>query len=212
MKRIKKIGVELEGGWDYTPSSPIYADGSVRGVEGKEGEICSPPLSLSKIQRWIVENYPSNVNSTCGFHIHISFYNLLDYQKVLSPQFYSFFLGRVEKWGKEKKIYSSSPFWDRLNGDNSYCYRKWNGDEQVFLNSKSSERYYHLNYCFSFHGTIECRLFPMFKQKELTCEAVSLFCEIVEEWLKNQPREKSISLSVETDNEIEKITIIEEVI
>jgi len=209
--RTAKIGIEIEGGWDYEPAADIYGDGSVSVGGDHSGEICSPPLSLPKVQAWMRENYPSFTNSTCGLHIHISLKRNLDYSRLMSPNFYTYFLHHIEKWA-EGYILKSSPFWNRLRGANSYCRREFKADEQVLLTHKESPRYTHLNYCFSLHHTLECRLFPTFKQVEVACHAVRAFVDIVEAWLEQQPKkEQSFMVAIGEETEAERIFVSDEI-
>lgn len=216
MRYISKIGIEMEGGWNYSPSTEIYGDGSVSGLDGKLGEICSAPLhSLAVVMRWVEKNYPSSVNSSCGLHVHISLKSNLSYSRLMSLEFYNFFLSRVETWGKEREILSTLPFWSRLKGANSYCRKTFAPDNQANKTSKDPWRYTHLNYCFALHSTIECRVFPMFKNKSLAVEAIELFCSCVEDFLNaHKEREKVINASISAGelNEKEEKIIMEEVI
>ena len=213
MKRIKKIGVEIEGGWDRPIPADIYYDGSVD-VEGERyGEICSPPLSLSQLERWIRNNYPDHVNKTCGFHIHLSFKNSLDYSRLMSKEFYEYFLFQIEKWAREYGILPNSSFWNRLAGCNSYCKKRFAADEQVQLSGKESIRYTHLNYCFRLHGTLECRLFPAWKRSDTAIASVYALVNIVESWLSQCSREKTYKLqeSFYEEGEPERIIISDEI-
>lgn len=103
-KGIEKIGVEMEGGWEKKPLN-LYDDVSIKVTGNYVGEVSSPPMSLSeieKIEEWIRKNYPSFCNETCGFHVHISLRDNLDYARLMTQNFYEYFLTEIEKWGKEK--------------------------------------------------------------------------------------------------------------
>lgn len=201
MRYIKRIGVEIEGGWNRKPpSASIYADGSVSIRAPESGEISSPPSRFTEIKKFLRENYPSDTNSTCGMHIHLSFYHNGIYSRLMTEDFYHYFLVEVEKWGKENEDFCDSLFWDRLKGENSFCRRKFNCDEQVEKEFKDGCRYAHLNYCFTLHNTIEVRIFPAFKQVEAAISALRKTIEIFEEWLKDHSkREKRLILSVKED-------------
>lgn len=212
MKYIKKIGVEIEGGWDKKPpDTEIYGDGSVDvDCNFQDGEISSPPMTLRELLQWIVRNYPQHTNNTCGLHIHISFKKNIYYSKLMSQEFYDYFLARITEWANREQILPSSPFWSRLRGENGYCKKIFRADEQVHLTNKESARYTHLNYCFSLHRTLECRLFPTFKSAKLAQSAVKAFIEIVETFLSKQGREKTYKVNIDEETGTEKI-IIEDV-
>ena len=193
MKRIFKVGLELEGGWNKSVPSEIYSDGSVSVDASTIGEIASLPLFSKEVEKFLQKNYPQVVNKTCGFHIHFSMKNLYDYGRLMERPFYDFFLAHVSTWAEGmKKIFPRENwenFYTRLHGDNNYCMRKFYPLTQKYLTEKRSERYTHLNFCFSFHGTIECRLFPMWRSKKLARETVKFLCETVENYLLIAPRE-----------------------
>lgn len=199
MKYIKKIGVELEGGWNSPPPTKTYHDGSVNVSASIVGETCSLPSSLRKAKAWIKENYPVVVDSSCGLHFHFSFRNNLSYSRLMTENFHNLFLCEVEKWGKEKEILSSSPFWDRLYDRNKYCRKKFIPDAQSVLKEKREERYAHLNYCYALHKTLEIRLFPMFKKVDLAISALEFTVEIIEKFLSNCKREKCIKVVLKDD-------------
>jgi hypothetical protein len=52
----------------------------------------------------------------------------------------------------------------RLIGANNYCRREFHPHKQWLAEGRSGERYAQLNYCYNFHGTLECRLLPMFRK------------------------------------------------
>jgi len=208
MKYINRIGVELEGGWKKKPIG-LYADGSVTNIDNMlyEGEIHSSPLTHAKIIKWVEKNYPNEVNHSCGLHIHISLKNNLLYSKLITPRFHTFLKQKFNLWGKEKEIVLSS-FWNRLVGNNSYCKDNYQAEKQLDQKEKSSIRYTHINYCYALHGTVEFRLLPMFKMKNIAIEAISFLQDIVKEWLDNNKKEQSIKILLQM-NEEEKITIEE---
>jgi hypothetical protein len=187
---IDKIGVELEGGWDNEPNN-LKGDGSVDVPSDYSGEVVSPPLTFHKALNWTVENYPDMVNDTCGLHVHISLKNNLLYSRLTSRRFYVYFLTRMTEWGKQAGLSPSHRFWDRLEGNNTYCLKKFIPGRQISLQEKQEERYCHINYCYSLHGTIEFRLLPMFNKKETAVKAITEIVYIVKDWLSMQKREKT---------------------
>jgi hypothetical protein len=198
LKYIYRIGVELEGGWE-SEKRGMEADGSLEDLGSKYiGEICSNPLTLDKLLPWIERHYPDEVNWSCGFHIHFSLKHNAYYANLLSPKFYDYFLDEVCKWGEKMKI-RNSEFRKRLNGENGFCKRVFCPDEQIHLRYKEIKRYAHLNYCYSLHRTIECRLFPMFIESRVAIWAVKELVRIVESWLDDHPvNENPLTIEVDT--------------
>src|SRR5690606_19087235 len=98
-KRIKKVGVELEGGWDRTIPESIKHDGSVRVPEARQGgEAASDPLATpTAMENWVLQNYPDHTNQTCGIHVHVSF-NELNYSRIIDPDFYREFLNKMRRF------------------------------------------------------------------------------------------------------------------
>lgn len=181
--RVKKIGIELEGGWSYRPQG-LKADKSLRRLSSPYiGEVASPPMEdLSSVLRWIDKFYPQEVNSSCGLHIHISLDNL-NYSRLMEYEFYSYFRENIQLWSRKAVRPSDLNFWNRLNGANYYCRDGFRPLEQVRERSKTPARYTALNYCYALHGTLECRLFPMFRDIETAKSAVRAFIDIVESYL-----------------------------
>jgi len=57
MRRIERVGLELEGGWDTRPPSGIKNDGSVDVCAAYMGEVVSPPLKPRKMPGWLRQNF-----------------------------------------------------------------------------------------------------------------------------------------------------------
>ncbi len=187
---INKIGVEIEGGWAESPAIEVKHDGSVKfpGVRGVNyvGEIVSTPYkNIESLRKWVVENYPSFINNTCGLHVHYSFNNRFHYSALMEETFKEFFLVEMNSWGKSNNV-EESEFWDRLNGKNIYCtHKNWNPEKQASLLRKYEDniRRCTWNFCYSLHGTAECRVLPTFQQKETAWNAIIKLTEIVETWI-----------------------------
>lgn len=183
LKFINKVGIEIEGGWPHTPNGYIK-DQSLSGLASPvRGEVPSPPLLMSEVEKWVKMYCPIEVNQTCGLHIHVSFKNLASYLCVMEQDFYDLFLIRMDEWGKKEKLPAAHQFWYRLKGNNHFCKRAFNPAAQVHTKTKGDHRYTHLNYCYDMHGTIECRLFPGFKEPELIISAVNALVSCYEEYL-----------------------------
>ena len=211
---INKLSVELEGGFNLKLASKladigikIRPDGSVSSFEDCEykGEISNPPDSLDGVLKFIDNYYPTRVNHSCGQHIHVSFTNKLDYMQLMTKKFYDHFIKSIKDWGLSQTIPNGDQFWIRLNGiyhsNDMFCPdQQINGDE---LPTGVSSRYAHLNFCWRKHGTIECRLLPMFADKELSKKAITLIHDIYKNYLEShKPREPNYKLDIVDDSPI----------
>lgn len=176
------------------------------------GEIPSPPLEVKEFPTWMISNYPPCVNATCGMHVHMSFANALLYQKLMTKDFPDLVLAEIIRWAEEEKIPPSHWIWPRLKGKNRYCENKFHADEQAMRNDKRDEkRRTVINYCYSLHSTVECRLLPMFKDPYQAVRAIQRLLDITNAFLATTPREARENYSVDLEggsiNEMEEIRI-----
>ena len=158
------------------------------------GEVASNKLKVNKVKDFILDNYPNEVNSSCGLHIHLSFKNgKKDYNVISSEKFYNYFLFEIENWALNRKINEGSRFWKRLKGC-QYAKREFNADIQI---KEGSDRYTHINYCYSKHKTVEIRLGTMFDNKEISVEYVHKVIQIFNDYLnRNKPKIHKSSLII----------------
>ncbi len=191
LKFIDKIGIELEGGWD-TVINGIYSDLSVKVNAPVKGEICSPPLSLEEIKEWLRTRVPKYIDQTCGVHVHVSFKNKVsNFLTLMDPKFYEFFKAKMAKWAAEDvKLRATHEFWKRFRGENRFCRDVFQPEKQISISHKGvldleghDYRYTQLNYCFSMHGTIECRLLPGFTDYDTTVSAIEALINCYEAYL-----------------------------
>jgi hypothetical protein len=165
---IDRVGIELEGGWNTRPANAAFHyDGSVSGALGSAsiGEMVSAPMSTwDEVAAWITAAYPETHDRSCGYHIHVSFKSRRAYARLMDRKFFDYFTTRMEGWGRRMHLPATHLFWSRLAGLNRYCQKNYAPDTQVAMRTKGPARYAQLNYCFQLHGTIECRLAPVFKQ------------------------------------------------
>lgn len=190
-ERIKKCGIEIEGGWDERPQQNLISDGSVVVSCGySDGECVSAPLdSWEKAEDFFDKNYPQKTNHTCGIHLHASFSNDHDYATLVDKRFYDFFCDRMAVWGKRWNC-KNKQFWNRLEGKNNFCRKRFNPENQLTQTQKYHDaRYSHFNFCHAIHGTFEVRLLPTFKEKRIALAAAKEVFAIIEEWLDNSPEE-----------------------
>ena len=209
-KRIKALGVELEGGWrTRPPTATIHRDGSVTVEAPFVGEVSSEPLpDLSSAEEWVRTNYPQLVNNSCGLHVHVST-NELNYSRLMEPEFCQFFEARMAEF-LSQGLANNRPGFDllrqRFQGLNRFCQKKFIPEQQLFLtdpygNTATHPRYAQLNFCYIRHGTLECRLFPCFPSVDDGVAAVKAFYDTVFDYLgqfksiKDEPSTLVIPLS-----------------
>lgn len=205
-KFIDKIGIEIEGLWkiprtDLVPDASLHAEDWETSYYRDEnsgrkmplfGELVSQPLENKEVAlAFIKDNWPDEISPRCGFHMHVSFnsYNL--YCHAMTRQFYHDFLIEVEKWGR-KVCPEDIQFIERLQDRNRYCRRRFIPDEQVKCLTKDSARQRqlratHFNYCYGQHKTLECRLFPMWKDYVIAQSAVCFYLDFIENFLSKIP-------------------------
>lgn len=201
MTNLDRIGIELEGAWNCNNQPPeLKEDGSVT-VSGEttcelddcdncsgdilfDGEVCSDFDSLDQAGYWIMNNYPNDVNDTCGLHVHLST-SKVNYSRLMDQNFASQVLSSFEKWGRRLNIQNES-FWDRLENGRSYCEKVFCPDLQI---RGSGGRYTQFNYqAYSKHGTLEFRLLPMFQNENIAIKAVNHYIKTVQRYLEKLPK------------------------
>lgn len=159
-------------------------DGRFRWV----GELASPTFKdYQECQKWTDLNYPDECNSSCGIHIHLSFYLVGDYSRLMEQKFYRFFEKKMLEFGNINHLKPDSQFYKRLAGQNSFCIKTYTPD----LNLKGGgNRYQQLNVCFYSHGTLEIRMLPCFKDKKFAIRAISYIHKLFNDYLNNHPIQK----------------------
>jgi len=212
MKYIYKVGVELEGGWNRRPlRKVIVEDRSVRTQLNHNGEINSPAFSdLDALEEWLVAHRPDGVDTSCGFHIHLSFKSRMDYLRLTTPRFYRFLLKIIKAWAIEKEIPETHHFWKRFRGTfrapngRNFCRKDFTPETQLYETRKGpdgSARHCHLNFCWTLHKTLELRLFPGWETERsaLYMSGVHCFVEAVEKFLLRERKRKvnNIKLKLE---------------
>ena len=197
--RIYRVGVELEGGWKVLPvGAHLDVDNSVfdRGRPGARhivppvagvvsGEIVSPPMLPIAIAPWIRTHYPSCVDATCGMHIHVSFKSLLNYQRLMIPEFQETSCYYFAKWAEEEGFAKQHPIWTRLAGKNDTCQDKFWPELQVQVDHKhydkldAGHRYTKVNFCWNRFETMEFRVLPMMDTPDQAIRAIRHYLMIV---------------------------------
>jgi len=214
--RIYRVGVELEGGWsNLPPGVTLEHDGSVTVRQGrnapldpnfKHGELPSGILEPSKVEPFLMEFYPDHVNDSCGMHIHISLKSALHYQILMTPKFQATVLAYLKAWATKEGIDPAHRIWKRLTGQNQYCKLEYFADEQAQAPNKNysgrnggvASRYTAINYCHKQHGTVECRVLPMFDSKKQAVRAAKQVLDITNAFLaKHKQREEKFVSTID---------------
>lgn len=193
---VKGVGVELEGaawpdgcesyGWKQDCSVEVYAACCVGSSDWDEcececggedtGEIASDVLrSWGDVYRFVHGNYPGEHDESCGLHVHVST-NLADYARLMEPEFNAAFQDAVLDLLDDLDPADADLLRPRFEGDNEYCYPSFQ--------PLGGERYSQLNFtAYARHGTLECRLFPMFTTADVAASAIKAFLQCVEGYL-----------------------------
>lgn len=214
-RHVSRVGVELEGGWSYERFTAISRngaatwnhDGSVDGTADHVGEFVSRPEVPSAIFPWLDAHYPDedDINSSCGMHVHTSFRKMRHYAQFMDEHFFEYFKRRMKAWGQRIPISRTghgANFWNRLAGHNDFCNDMLCPERQIYHSNKNGERYTMLNFAWSRYGTIECRLFPMFKKAHIAKAAVQELLATYEDYLRDfPPRVDGVSLTIDDDGD-----------
>lgn len=144
------------------------------------------PTNFTECMKFIEKYYPDEVNHNCGGHFHLSFLSMKSYVRLCTKQFYEAFCVFLYEWGKKYNINSNSPFWERISGDNDMCLKGYNAEKQIrYPEHYNPDRYYALNYCYGYKTTLEVRVFPMFKKKEIYKSAIKDTVHFIQNYLDN---------------------------
>ena len=188
---IKKVGIELEGGWkgeQYPfPDAPFEHDVSVMPPKGfveksgihHWGECKSAPLDTEEALKWMAAHYPTHIPTTLnpgtsqeksvGLHTHISFEEPWEYRALVSIHFRDRVLEEFEKWGKKVGLPKEHIFWHRHAGGNRFCTKDFRPGPQMAMTGKGHNnltRRTQINFA-HFMNTIEFRMLPMFPDPRL---------------------------------------------
>lgn len=194
-KRWLQMGAELEGSWPNRAKAAQgvrgakpHDDKSVHIGHGDPGEIVTRPHEkLEDLLADISALWPESVNDSCGFHIHASF-TPLDGSIIASKGFYQYFKEEWNDWGHKIKLPKNHEFWIRLAGQNKHARDRFEPEVQLKGNfaaqGRADARYTMLNfYAWEKHRTIECRMLPMFADKEIALSAVTKLASIYDTYL-----------------------------
>lgn len=213
--RVHKVGVELEGGWSegrLPTSVKLEHDGSVfrhgrpMGI-AKHGELPSSPLIPATVVPWMKKFYPTHVDDTCGLHVHQSFRWLKHYHQLMIPEYQATMLKELGEFGHQEHLGHDHPLWARLAGNSEYCKNVFTPILQATQTkkdhsmSREGNRYTVMNFPFLIHGTIECRVLPMFEDVNQAIRAVRRVTDVTNAFLvatgKQNRREKRADIKIE---------------
>lgn len=186
LKRINKVGVELEGGWDEEPDGEeVKEDGSVRILDvSYVGEVVSAPLNnMDYLSRWARTVYPAYTDRSCGLHVHVSLNDQNDMALLAETAFWNYYLRYMESWcGRINSQRDHLRLHIRLVGDERYCARNFSPADQ--LDTDNEERYTQLNFCaWEKFGTLEFRVLPMFHSISRAIRGIFTIIRCVESYL-----------------------------
>lgn len=168
-------------------------DGSVEIEVGRAGDPESirhvgevrlgPVATLGDLHHLLVQHYPNETNRSCGMHVHMSFRSTIDYERLMKKDLTEFVCDGLIKWGQQMERRRGwtlpSQFYERLRGENTrYCARTYQGSLQVGADGRGS-RYTVFNYCYTQHGTLECRVLPMMPDAAIAFAAINKLCSLV---------------------------------
>ena len=211
-RAIDRVGIELEGAWKISRRNlQMTHDGSVCDFSStvndtcRTGEVVSPPLGYwSDLVKFIQDNYPDHINRTCGLHVHISTPTIGAYEALMNQRYHDFLMRSLKIWGKKNKVIPAHSFWRRLSGSEHYCRGIYQPENQVYQTGKGGSRYTQINYCHGLHGTMEVRVLPMFKQKNLAISAIYHILRCTQKYLtlpnafKDEPLVSEINIEPES--------------
>lgn len=199
-KAHDRIGIEIEGRFADLSAARLRADslgatgcgdGSIGGGRGSPYEFQTKPAPMAGAIDQLVSLYPDDTDGTCGMHVHVSFNAATDVGLLCTEAFFGYFRRRWEAWGTRMGVQGRGAdanansqhrgeFWRRLYGGNDYC----NINTHVPNRIQDMDRYHQLNFAaYEEHGTVECRLLPMFRTSSLAVSAVQELISIYEDFL-----------------------------
>ena len=182
---IHRFGIEVEGGWNETPPG-FKHDGSVDDYLANVcGEVASEPLRLDACEDFLQDRFPDATDRTCGLHVHFSPINVATYGRLMDDDFADMLIeASISMVEATPDVWPSHTI-ERLQSGNQYC----NPDLTVTTRRRmmhEGRRYYHINYPFSTHGTVEVRMFPMPRCISGAVDAIYLINDVVDVFLETE--------------------------
>jgi hypothetical protein len=158
------------------------------------GELPSPPIKPDIVEKWVKVHFPNFVNKTCGLHIHMSFHHAFHYMVLMTSEYQERIVEYLRLWASKEDLPRTHPLWERLEGKSEYCQLLYIADAQSRLERKAYDRnvpvhrYTAINYSHATHGTVECRLLPMFDSAEQSIRALKEVMAITNAFLVSTAR------------------------
>lgn len=194
---IWKIGLEMEGLWEYMPKSHEllieHEDCSVKNLDGIDcefvGEYITRPVlfnktGLAKLESCVYDAYPHFVNRTCGGHFHLSFRDMRFYDIAMEKEMYDGLITHLYTWGEKnlnkKGMNRLNERLDNYTHGTDYCQPKHMPEQQVDGNG---DRYCHLNFDYFKHRTMEVRILPMFSDATTYLDAVDTCTRFISRYI-----------------------------
>ncbi len=220
-----KFGVELEGGFESSSACcrdchmKTDSSVSVRTDVGFTGECVSSVLNgWSAVENWIRRHAPVAANTTCGFHLHMSFgrpwrtalnvARMAENFRTVETGIRDAVAEKLEELraaGAVRQSYHDRMY-TRLQGDNNYCAlsrRERPIRETIGEAYGDGSRYRMLNLsAFDKHGTVELRLFAggTKRDAEAMIALADAAVRFVRSFLQQRPRTRWESLPAEDDS------------
>lgn len=173
------------------------------------GELQSQQMPPNHVHEWIMTHHPTQVNQTCGLHVHMSFKDPSHYNRLVTPSYPATVLKYLAEWGERMKVPSAHPLWNRLAGRSEYCRAVYCDTEQIhrkrkdFDHHSKDSRYTVIAYHWSRLGTVECRVLPMFEDPEQSANAVEEVIKITHHFLASSKSRPSVAIKVRQNGEVD---------
>ena len=233
---VKGLIMEIEGAFKGSPLNCEH-DGSVsidsdyttiirskkeikKAIHNYFGEsksdLCTNDKLIKKYIFDIFEVHLVKTNSSCGFHIHILVRSDRDYSKLMTKEFWCYFLLWLDWFSMTYEINNNHRWFNRIgqigHNANSYCQRRFNPSSQINVSDKyEGDRYCFINFCRDVlrrikgkrrrikGKTLEFRVFCLFKSKWLSYTLVKELKKMINAYLNCDEDLKFYDQSVEEE-------------
>lgn len=158
--------------------------------DGEDGELVSEPLKPDEVSEWVKNNYPNDMNKTCGIHTHLSFTDELSYMHVIKRDFHDKFIKNLTDFAEKIGIPDETEheFYRRMNGDEYYCQKVFKPLKQIHhLPTYEGDRYCFINYGYQqSRKTIEIRVLPCFHNSKFAILCIDEIIRFTNDYLSKQ--------------------------
>ena len=217
--RVSRIGVELEGAWNFLPpGTRLEMDASVFRDPATEtrkippghlaGELPIGPIQPGALPKFMRKYYPHKVDKSCGMHVHMSFESVWHYALLMTPDYQDTMIEYLGQWARAEGFSACHHIFERLDGNNTYCQRKFWPDQQVQYTKKDYDhnrfghRYTIVHFC-GRQMTVEVRVLPMMDTVEQAIRGVRRVVDITNACLVllGRKKEQQQRMQLEIGNE-----------